>query len=34
MRRILEEPIELLGYIQILLASLECLFEMRTSGKS
>lgn len=34
MRRILEEPIELLGYIQILLASLECLFEMRASGKS
>lgn len=28
-RRILEEPIELLGYIQILLASLECLLELR-----
>lgn len=34
MRRILEEPIELLGYIQILLASLECLFEMRGGGKA
>lgn len=34
MRRILEEPIELLGYIQILLASLECLFEMRDGSKA
>ena len=34
MRRILEEPIELLGYIQIRLASLECLFEMRGGGKA
>lgn len=28
-RRIMEEPIELLGYIQILLASLECSIELR-----
>lgn len=31
MRRILEEPIELLGYIQILLASVECLFEQKAA---
>lgn len=29
MRRIMEEPIELLGYIQILLASIEALFDLR-----
>ena len=28
-RRIMEEPIELLGYIQILLASFECMLELR-----
>jgi hypothetical protein len=28
-RRIMEEPIELLGYIQILLASIECMLELR-----
>lgn len=28
-RRIMEEPIELLGYIQILLASIECAIELR-----
>ena len=28
-RRIMEEPIELLGYIQILMASIECAIELR-----
>lgn len=31
-RRIMEEPIELLGYVQILLASLEAALELRKKG--
>ena len=33
MRRILEEPIELLGYVQILLASIEFAIELKGTSK-